>query len=218
MFNLQSKEKMNHITIIQTDTSHNNAIVPFGTHAVTNKLGDYVLKYKSIARKTAEHIIALASTLVEARQELNQAEFEGFCHEVGLVVQSATFRKLTKIGENSSRFVPYMHKIPNAWTTIYELAKLEPEKFDKVASSGVLSTFMSANELFAEIEPSKESKSKSKAKSQVAVTHSSNSLVISFEALSKEAAKDLHTELKALMSKFGIELNLDSSLSAQLGG
>ena len=207
---------MNSISTIQTDTSQIATAFPFGNDVVSNKLGDYVQKYKSIATKTAEHIIALASTLCEAKQELDDSEFQQFCHEVGLQASSSTYCKLMKIGLNSSRFTPYMHKMPNTWTTLYELAKLEAKEFDKVASSGVLSTFMSANELMAEIATSKESKPKAKAK--VALPALSNSLVISFDSLSDEIAKGFYQELKQLGTRFGIVINLDPSLSAQLGG
>ena len=63
----------------------------------------YVERYQMFARKTAESIIGLATTLLEAEQELNGVDFALFCDEVGLKKGDTTYSKLRKIGAAAAR-------------------------------------------------------------------------------------------------------------------
>ena len=109
----------------------------------------YVDRYQSFLRKTAESILGLADTVQQAEVELNSDDFLSFCGSVGLVKGSSTYSKLKKIAENVERFRPFIGRLPNTWTTIYKLSKLEPDQFARVSSS--LNPFMTSKEIDAEI-------------------------------------------------------------------
>jgi hypothetical protein len=98
-------------------------------------------QYKKFARATSENILGLAETVYVANRELNMRYLEEFYREVGLDPKSGTARKLKEIGEKLTRFQPYLEKLPNTWTTIYVLAKMQDHEFQRVVDSGVLHPF-----------------------------------------------------------------------------
>ncbi len=127
------------VTLVQNGTT----ISP----VVTN----YVERYRTFARKTAEAIIELSATLIEAKSELSDLDFAIFCKEVGLQKGDSTYKKLIKIGEHATRFRPFVNSLPNSWTTLYKLTCLPSEKFDGLAQTGTLTPFMTAKEIDQQI-------------------------------------------------------------------
>ena len=124
--------------------------VPNGTESLSAEVARYVDRYRGFARQTADGIIGLAMTLVEAEEKLSTAEFKIFCELVGIPKGGPIYKKFTKIGEAATRFKPYMEKLPANWTTLYKLASLPPDKFDHVAQS--LTPFITAREIDEKIE------------------------------------------------------------------
>ena len=124
--------------------------VPNGTETLSAEVAHYVDRYRGFARQTADGIIGLATTLVEAEEKLSTAEFKIFCELVGIPKGGPVYKKFTKIGEAATRFEPYMEKLPSNWTTVYKLAALPPDKFDHVAQS--LTPFITAREIDEKIE------------------------------------------------------------------
>ena len=98
-------------------------------------------QYRKFAKASSEDILGLAETVYVANQELNMRYLEEFYREVGLDPKSGTARKLKEIGEKLTRFQPYLEKLPNTWTTIYVLAKMQDHEFQRVVESGVLHPF-----------------------------------------------------------------------------
>lgn len=99
-------------------------------------------QYRKFAKASGEDILGLAETVYLATRELNQRYLEEFYQEVGLDPKGTTARKLKEIGEKLTRFQPYLEKLPNTWTTIYVLAKMDDHEFQRVADSGVLHPFV----------------------------------------------------------------------------
>ena len=89
-------------------------------------------QYRKFAKASSEDILGLAETVYVANQELNMRYLEEFYREVGLDPKSGTARKLKEIGEKLTRFQPYLEKLPNTWTTIYVLAKMQDHDFQRV--------------------------------------------------------------------------------------
>jgi hypothetical protein len=175
--------------------SNTEVIVQNGTEVATAKYVGFVQKYMFFARKTAENIIKLAETLVEAKAELTELEFGQFCREVGLDPKGSTFRKLKEIGEKVSRFEPFVEHIPSSWTTIYKLAKLDPDKFDRVMQSGKLSPFMTAEQVDSII-----------SDAPSATTGIQRDLTIDLSALEKNAKIAAYDEIERLKQKFGFTM------------
>ena len=105
-----------------------------GTEIASATYVALVTKYRTFAKQTAESIVRLAETLVEAKRKLLDEEFRDFCEEVGLQHEGSTYKKLIKIGEEISRFEPFFDRMPNSWTTVYKLATLKQDIFDRVTT------------------------------------------------------------------------------------
>ena len=118
---------------------------PNGNSDIKAEILSFVDRYQTFLRKTAEAILGLAETLVQAETELNGVDFLIFCENVGLVKGSPTYSKLKQIGERSDRFRPFIDRLPNSWTTIYKLSKLQPDQFARVSAS--LTPFITSKEI-----------------------------------------------------------------------
>ena len=125
--------------LVTTDAAQNGTGAPL--------LDDLVERYLTFAKKSAENIIKLAETLVEAKAALHELELRDFCKMVGLEFGGSTYRKLLKIGQEASRFEPFFQRMPNSWTTVYKLATLEKDKFDHVARDERFAPTMTASEV-----------------------------------------------------------------------
>ncbi len=112
----------------------------------------YVERYRYYARNTVESILKLGETVLEAEAKLSRLEIMIFCQEVGIDHNGPTFRKLRKIGQQASRFMPVIDRVPNSWTTVYELAKLENDKFATLVDSQALTATATMKELRAFID------------------------------------------------------------------
>jgi hypothetical protein len=133
-------------------------VVPNGTplRAVNEPLVPYIEQYKQFAKVGAEGIIDQCFTLVKAEDDLSKKNFRRFCEELKLSPESSTYRKLKKIGEAADRLKGVADRVPNSWTTLYQLAKLEREVFDRVLTSGQLHPAMTAQELAVAISGQKD--------------------------------------------------------------
>jgi hypothetical protein len=109
----------------------------------------YVERYRSFARKTAESVIELARTLVEVEETLDQLQQREFFREVRIEPKSPVYKKLKVIAEKSARFDAHMQRLPSAWTTLYKLAALPANDFDRLAQTDALSPHMTAPEIDA---------------------------------------------------------------------
>jgi hypothetical protein len=166
----------------------------------------YIEKYKSFARQTAESIIGLAQTLIEAEEHLDPVDFESFCREVGVPKGSSTYKKLRAIGYRASRFEPFVDNLPNTWTTIYKLAKLEPDEFDRVTP--ILSPFVTAKAIDEAI-----------GLNAKKMQHSSNSapdIKISLNSMSVADIVELCEFLSDCKNRYGFQLDLTDTLQQQI--
>jgi hypothetical protein len=129
---------INGVTII-------NRTFPNGNSDIKPEILSFVDRYQTFLRKTAEAILGLSETLVQAECDLNSVDFLIFCENVGLVKGSPTYSKLKQIGETADRFRPFVNRLPNTWTTIYKLSKLAPDQFASIAGS--LTPFITSKEI-----------------------------------------------------------------------
>lgn len=128
-----------------TRETNGTVAVPNGT--IASKFDDLVERYRRFARKSAENIIKLAETLIEAKHALGDSEMTQFCEAVGLEQEGSTYRKLIKIGKESSRFEPFLDRTPSNWTTVYKLATLPPDQFEQVTKDDRFGHTMTAAEI-----------------------------------------------------------------------
>lgn len=120
---------------------------PAEPQVINARVIQYVDRYQGFARKTAQSLIALAGTLVEAQAALTPQDFEEFCQLVRLEKGSSTYKKMMIIGKAAGRFEPVIDQLPNAWTVLYELAKLKPEPFEQLVTGQQLHPLMTGQEV-----------------------------------------------------------------------
>jgi len=175
-------------------------LVPNGTRALSETVEAYVARYRSFLKQTAESIINLAETLVEAKQSLTPEDFEQFCEEVRIVNGGPTFKKMQVIGINATRFTPHLDQLPNTWTTIYKLAALPPADFQRLAERNVLTPFMTASEVGSQIKERK-------------VQDPRKTFTLSVGSLSDADIKILHGELLELQADYKFDLKVSDAIS-----
>ena len=136
----------------------NTIITAQGATTPANSIADYVTQYRHYARKTVENIILLGKTVYEADKFLSQNDFKAFCNEVNLDSEGPTYRKLRIIGKMSERFNNHIDMMPNSWTTVYELAKINDEAFAKLVDGNVLNKDITSKEIKQALESNESGK------------------------------------------------------------
>jgi hypothetical protein len=140
--------EMDNITIAQPVAMANGV----GSYQLSPAVEQYIERYRTHAKRTVESILKLGETVVEAEEQLSRLDIMIFCQEVGIEHNGPTFRKLRKIGQQSARFLPVIDRVPNSWTTVYELAKLDHDQFTSIVEAEALTATSTMKELKAFIE------------------------------------------------------------------
>src|ERR1035437_213185 len=144
------------------EVPNNVPSAPNGTlfAAINEPLMPLIERYRQFAKAGAVGIIDQCRTLVFAKNELSPNNFKRFCEAIKVVEKSSTFKKICAIGDVADRFHAVIDRVPNTWTTLYQLAKLTVEEFDRLVTSGVLHASMTADELNAAIKNEKDHQAK----------------------------------------------------------
>jgi hypothetical protein len=130
-----------------SDQAHESADVRAHDAQKEKEIKAFVREYKAHAKKSAENVLGLVRTIMRVEGELGGLYKPAFYAEVGLDRDLSKLAKLKKIGEKMHRFQPYLESLPNSWTTLYELARLEDEPFRLVADSGILHPLATMKEI-----------------------------------------------------------------------
>ncbi len=177
--------------------------VPNGTYEIiTPTVQVYLDRYHTALRRTAQSVLEVAATVLEAKEQLAKAEFELFLQEVGFDEKSSTFKKFIAIARKKELLEHYVNDLPSAWTTIYQLAKLEPDEFEQVAASGQLNPLMSANQITAIISGGAAANSNRVA----------SDVFITTQELDTPKRLALHSELTELCQRYGVAVRFASAL------
>src|SRR3954452_21646738 len=104
-------------------------------------------RYKAAAKKSCGATIEMAETIVKAVHELKGRPLAMFYDAIGLNPNGSTRSKLIKIGRTSARFRRHLDRLPNAWTTLYELAQLKSDQFERLLASEALHPMATWEEL-----------------------------------------------------------------------
>jgi hypothetical protein len=107
----------------------------------------FVSEYNSFTKQAAEHLIRKCATVAQAEATLSEDALDRFCKQVKLDKKSSTFRKYRKIGQKAERLLAVADQLPDNWTTLYSLAKLEPQEFDELVTSERLHPGITASDL-----------------------------------------------------------------------
>jgi hypothetical protein len=96
----------------------------------------YVNAFKRGVEKTARATLEMCRVVYEARQALDNYQFENFCKEVGYRDGSSTIRKFIAIGKVYPRFIDLADQLPCAWTTLYQITQISADEFDAYLKNG----------------------------------------------------------------------------------
>lgn len=99
---------------------------------------ELIERYRHWTKKSAQAVIEKASAFSDAEMLSDEDEIERFYREIGYRRDDATSKKYRQIGSRRSRFIQNIDLMPDDWTTIYELAKLEDDQFQKLVDDKVL--------------------------------------------------------------------------------
>jgi hypothetical protein len=124
------------------------------------------------------------------RQAKNMGEeWYIFCGQVSLDPEGSTVRKLLVIADNATRFASFVGQMPNQWTTIYQLARLEIASFERVTKAGAFAPWMTAKQVI-------EASGKARPARKV------DKIVIDLGRLDPEEKEQARRELEQLQMRF----------------
>ncbi len=124
-----------------------------------DKLKALADRYLAAGKKSVEQIFILAEVIVEAHAEFGETPLTTFYDHIDVEKDGATSKKLLKIGKEKTRFALFFHLLPNNWTTIYALATMEKDKFQRLIDDKILRPEATLKELKAHV-TSKKKKSR----------------------------------------------------------
>jgi len=174
-----------------------------------SKIIAHAKRYRSFEKEGAENTIMQGQEVAEVNDNFSKTDLAEFCEQVKLPKESSKFRKFLKIGRQAARLRQVVDMLPNCWTTLYMLAKLNADEFDRLVTSGQLHVSMTA----ADIESATSAAGPTTVKKCV--------LRIDVSDLGDGEKVDFFHELTAVTRKYGVrvvgspnELNeiLDGSL------
>lgn len=125
----------------------NNIVNTTNTNIVTKQITDFAEKFKGFALKTAESIIEMGKVVHDAKNSLNEKEFEVFCDQVGYKTDSSTIRKLAVIGKQYNTLLSCSNSLPSSWTTMYHVARLTAEQIEAKIEEGVITPHLDGKNL-----------------------------------------------------------------------
>lgn len=118
---------------------------------VKNYINRFVVTYK----KSVKNVIELATVIGESYANLDEESFKSFCKEIGYTTRSSYVSKMKTIYTNLDRFQELKDALPGNYTTIYDLARMPHEDFDKLVADGGVKPTMKAPKIVKEVTPKK---------------------------------------------------------------
>jgi len=117
----------------------------------TVDLTPFVNRFITAYKKSAINVIELATVIGETYATLNEDQFKDFCKKIGYTNRSAYVSKMKTIYGNLGRFKDVMKDLPGNYTTIYDLARMPLEDFEKLVADGSVKPTMKAPKVAKEV-------------------------------------------------------------------
>lgn len=115
------------------------------------EIQQYTQEFLSFAKASTENTISMCELLNRAKVEFRDKEqnnknklFNMLCESIGYPkgANDPTIKKYVRIGESAERFKPYIDRLPNSWTTLYEITQLDSNTFDEAIENGTINIKM----------------------------------------------------------------------------
>ena len=172
---------------------------------INPKIEVYASQYRLCIKKTAASILELAGVVGEAKKDLSCDEFRKFRLSIGAPASKDSYiKKLLKIANAYARLSLVSDNLPPNYTTIYELAKMPSDSFQKIHNDGVLSPDMTAKTLSPYLEKTESSNA------------NANEAVLLFKNVAPTQRIDALKNLQELCHKFKIELKTKMILPTRI--
>ena len=107
----------------------------------------YVTQFNTFFNKSAEAVLEMGRVVYQASASLVKAEIIEFCGAVRLNHDGAAISKLKTIGKRYDHLAEHKEVLPNAWTTLYYLARMNEDQFEYGLQHQLIHQTMTANEL-----------------------------------------------------------------------
>ena len=99
---------------------------------ITRTRTEYVSAFKAGMKRTAMSVLATCRVVYEAKLSLSACDFADFCSDVGYKEDSAAIRKFTVIGKLYPRLIHAVDRLPDSWTSIYEITQIPAFTFESM--------------------------------------------------------------------------------------
>jgi hypothetical protein len=169
---------------------------PHDNSDIEARLHYFVQGYYEFTKDAAHTYIRKCQLVLEAEGELPAEAIQQFFDRIRLPRNSATYRKVRKIAEAGDRLLRVADKLPDSWTTLYQLAMMKPHVFDELVQDDVLHPDITAADLLA----AKEKRSEKVAKEQFIVT-------IDGSELSRGEQIQMYREVKEAVDGYGATIS-----------
>jgi len=119
-----------------------------------SEIEEYSKQFLSLAKASTENTVAMCEVLHQAKLDFKEKDpknvlFQELCKSIGYEkgANDPTIKKFLRIGESANRFRPYLDRLPNSWTTLYEITQLDDALFDHAMESGAINIKMIGKEV-----------------------------------------------------------------------
>lgn len=122
--------------------------------STTAEIEQYSQQFLSLAKASTENTVAMCEVLHKAKQAFKEKDtknvlFRELCKSIGYEngANDPTIKKFLRIGESAERFRPYLNRLPNSWTTLYEITQLDNALFERAIEDGAINIKMLGKEV-----------------------------------------------------------------------
>ena len=168
----------------------------------------FATEIAGFTKASTQNTIAMCEVFFKAKHELG-AEFSSLCSALNYTADSSTIKKYILIGEKAELFKPYLDRLPNTWTTLYQMTHLNGDELQQLLSNGQLNQATTGAQIKSVLK--KRQVEPAKPKPRAPVTNSTASRNDSTQSDSQVTANGLSLKFDALPSPELI-LELESSI------
>jgi hypothetical protein len=176
------------------------------------EIEQYTQQFLSLAKTSTENTVAMCEVLHKAKQAFKEKDtknvlFTELCKSIGYDkgANDPTIKKFLRIGESAERFRPYLDRLPNSWTTLYEITQLDEELFNQAIEEGAINIKM----LGKEVRSLKQINQTTEKLTTLPEKKLSIEILLSADT-NKVTLENLLKELEALKLNFKFEMHTDS--------
>jgi hypothetical protein len=121
-------------------------------------MDNLIQTYQTSTKTAVENILNMCIAVKEIDEKrkaklINDFDVMYFCASVSLDRKGGTYRKYRQIGAHAERFIKHMGALPSAYTVLFYITTLPPEKFEELIESNQITPSISLEKLKEIINP-----------------------------------------------------------------